>query len=273
MAGGIAKVAVRRSIAAFLSAVAGAAILSLAMIPLSGGPADAQVFYSIYGGYRKSPPAPYRDDRRSNSGSFSDFFGTIFGRHDEENPQDVLQHNCVRICDGKFFPISRGERKDIPLDRICSAMCPATPTKVYSGRGINNSFASDGQRYTASPNAFLYRTKIVENCSCNGRDPFGIVNVPLENDLTLEGGDLVVGETGFTVFRGGKNFTPIERAGWGAAYVKQLQAIKILPDNPHATFAKTMPVMETAPELQQRSPDAIAPNANAPVAAPVRLPQ
>jgi len=266
-------VAIRRSIAAVLSAVAGAAILSLAMIPLSSELAEAQVYYSIYGGYRKSPPAPYRDERRNpNSGSFSDFFGTLFGRHqqEEENPPDVYQHNCVRVCDGKFFPISRGERKDIPLDKICNAMCPATVTKVYSGRGITNSFATDGQRYTAAPTAFLYRTKIVENCSCNGRDPFGIVNVPLENDLTLEGGDLVVGESGFTVFRGGKNFTPIEKAGWSPAYVKQLQAIKILPDNPHATFAKTMPVMETAPDASvQNNPAAPAsPNANAPAAQP-----
>ncbi len=176
----------------------------------------------------------------------------------------------MRTCDGKFFPFSRGERKDIALDKLCSSMCPAAQTKVFSGRGINNSFATDGQRYSAMPNAFLYRTRIVDNCTCNGRDPFGVVNVPIENDLTLEGGDLVVRETGFTVFRGGKNFTPIERAGWSAAYVKQLQAIKILPDNPHATFAKTMPVMETAPELaaEKKQNETPNPNANVPAAEP-----
>lgn len=263
----------RHSIAGVLSAAAGAAILSLTLIPLSGSPADAQVYYSIYGGYRKTPPAPYRDDRRHSSGNpFSDFFGSIFGRHEEENPSDIYQHICVRTCDGKFFPISRGERKDIPLDKVCSAMCPAAQTKVYSGRGINNSVATDGQRYATSPNAFLYRTKIVDNCSCNGRDPFGFVNVPLDDDLTLEGGDLVVRDNGFTMYRGGKNFIPIERAGMGQAFVKQLQAIKILPDNPHATFAKTMPVMETAPELQNRTPDAAAPNANVPAAEAPALP-
>lgn len=263
---------VLRSMVGLLCAATTAAVLSFTAIPFASTTADAQVYYSIYGGYRKSPPAPYRDERprRSTGNPFSDFFGSLFGRHEEEEPIDAYQHHCVRTCDGKFFPFSRGERKDIPLDKLCSSMCPAAQTKVFSGRGINNSFATDGQRYSAMPNAFLYRTRIVDNCTCNGRDPFGVVNVPIENDLTLEGGDLVVLETGLTVFRGGKNFTPIERAGWSAAYVKQLQAIKILPDNPHATFAKTMPVMETAPELaaEKKQNETPNPNANAPAAEP-----
>lgn len=253
--------------AGLLCAATTAAALSFTAIPFASTPADAQVYYSIYGGYRKSPPAPYRDERPRSSGNpFFDFFGSLFGRHDDDRKEpDAFAHHCVRTCDGKFFPFSRGERKEVLLARVCAAMCPAAQTKVFSGLGIENASAADGQRYSAMPNAFLYRTKIVDNCTCNGRDPFGVVNVPIENDLTLEGGDLVVRETGFTVYRGGRNFVPIERAGMSAAYVKQLQAIKILPDNPHAAFAKTMPVMEAAPET---APNAQAPNANAPAAEP-----
>jgi len=238
-------------------------------MPLSSTPADAQVYYSIYGGYRKTPPAPYRDDRRSTGNPFADFFGSIFGRNssEEDKEPDAFAHHCVRTCDGKFFPFSRGERKDTSLEKVCSAMCPAASTKVFSGLGIENSSAADGQRYKAMPNAFLYRTKIVDNCSCNGRDPFGVVTIPPENDLTLEGGDLVVRQTGFTIYRGGNNFVPIEKSGMSPAYVKQLQAIKVLPDNPYAPFAKTMPVMENAPDTTaQNNPAAPAPNANAPAA-------
>lgn len=258
-----------RSIAALVCAVTAAAALSFTAIPLASTSAEAQVYYSIYGGYRKSPPAPYRDDR-SRANSFSDFFGSLFGRHEEEKKEpDAFAHHCVRTCDGKFFPFSRGERKEVSLSRVCAAMCPAAQTKVFSGLGIENASTADGQRYSAMPNAFLYRTKIVDNCSCNGRDPFGVVNVPLENDLTLEGGDLVVQETGFTIYRGAKNFVPIEKAGMGQAFVKQLQAIKVLPDNPHATFAKTMPVMENAPTTTQNAlPESPAPNANAPAVVP-----
>lgn len=261
---------VRHSIAGLLSAAAGIVALFAVSIPLFTQPASAQVYYSIYGGYRKSPPAPYRDERPRSNGFFSDFFGSLFGRHEEEEKKpDAFAHHCVRTCDGKFFPFSRGERKEISLDKVCSAMCPAAQTKVFSGRGIDYSSAADGQRYTALPNAFAYRTKVVENCTCNGRDPYGVVNVAPEEDLTLEGGDLVVRETGFTIYRGAKTFTPIEKAGMGQAFVKQLQAIKVLPDNPHATFAKTMPVMENAPATTQNAlPESPAPNANAPAVVP-----
>jgi hypothetical protein len=238
-----------RSTARFLPVAVLAAAFVFPFGPFSSMPADAQVYYSIYGGYRNAPPAPYRDDRRSGN-PFVDFFGSLFGRgysEDDEKKPDAFAHHCVRTCDGKFFPFSRGERKEVSLDKVCSAMCPATQTKVFSGKGIDNAFAADGQRYAASPNAFVYRTRVVENCTCNGRDPYGVVNVDLENDLTLEGGDLVVRETGFAIYRGAKTFVPIERAGMSPAFVKQLQAIKILPDNPHAPFTKTMPVMQAAP--------------------------
>jgi hypothetical protein len=233
-----------------LSVAAGFAALCFAL-PLSTTTADAQVYYSIYGGYRNSPPQPYRDDRPRSSGNpFVDFFGSIFGGRpydDDDKKPDAFGQYCVRTCDGKFFPVSRGGRKELSLDKICSAMCPAAQTKVFSGLGIDNASANDGQRYTAIPNAFAYRTKIVDNCTCNGRDPFGVAKVDLENDITLQGGDLVVQQTGFALYRGGRDFVPIERAGMSPGFVKQMQAIKVLPDNPHATFAKTMPVMHTAP--------------------------
>lgn len=248
-----------------------AAAFALFLPLFAAAPAEAQVYYSIYGGYRNTPPQPYRDDRAN---PFVDFFGALFGgrpRYGDEDDKkpDAFAHHCVRTCDGKFFPVNRGGRKDLSLDKICSAMCPATQTKVFSGTGIEQSVASDGQRYQSMPNAFAYRTKIVDNCTCNGRDPFGVVTISPEQDLTLEGGDLVVMESGFTMYRGQNNFVPIEKAGMSPAFVKQLLAIKVLPNNPHATFAVTMPVSQAAPSVSaedqpNRDPEIPSPNANAP---------
>jgi hypothetical protein len=258
-----------------LSALCAVAITVL-FVPVTAAPAAAQVYYSIYGGYRNSPPAPYRDDRPRSSGNpFVDFFGSLFGRNtydeDEKKPNAFANH-CVRTCDGKFFPVNRGGRKELSLDRICSAMCPAAQTKIFSGLGIEQSVATDGQRYSAMPNAFAYRTKIVENCTCNGRDPFGVAKVDLDNDPTLQGGDLVVQSTGFSVYRGTPgDYIPIEKAGMSPAFVKQMMAIKILPDNPHATFAKTMPVVQsiapaTTEAAPNTSPEIPNPNAQTPAA-------
>lgn len=251
---------------------------ALAALPLSATftSATAQTYYSIYGGARNTPPAPYRDARSSNP--FSEFFGALFGARpryapDEEEEKkrksDAFSSVCVRTCDGKFFPISRGGRKDVSLDNVCHAMCPSAQTKVFSGLGIDNAVANDGQKYSALPNAFLYRTQIVEGCSCNGRDPYGVATVDFENDPTLQGGDIVVQPTGFAVYRGGDRFVPIERAGMSPSLVKQLMAIKILPPNPHAPHAMTVTVRQTpdTPEfLQKNSPETAAPNANAPAA-------
>lgn len=256
-----------------------AAAIAALLLPASAASVSAQTYYSIYGGQRNTPPTPYRDDRgRGETGNpFVDFFGALFGTNrrgddDEDKKANAFAHHCVRTCDGKFFPVNRGGRKDVSLDKVCNAMCPASQTKVFSGLGIEQSVATDGQKYTAIPNAFAYRTRIVDNCTCNGRDPFGVVTVDFENDPTLQGGDIVVQETGFAVYRSPKDYVPIERSGMSAAFVKQLMAIKILPNNPHATHAMTVTIRQTpeTPEFlnNKTSPETPAPNANAPAVVP-----
>lgn len=253
------------------------ALCAAALAVLLLTPAAAQTYYSIYGGARNTPPAPYRDARANNP--FSEFFGALFGarpryapdegEEEKKRKSDAFFNACVRTCDGKFFPVNRGGRKDVSLDKVCHAMCPSAQTKVFSGLGIDNAVANDGQKYSALPNAFLYRTQIVEGCTCNGRDPYGVANVDFENDPTLQGGDIVVQPKGLAVYRGGDKFVPIEQAGMSRALVKQLMAIKILPPNPHAPHTMTVTVRQTpeTPEfLQKASPEAAAPNANAPAA-------
>jgi hypothetical protein len=70
-------------------------------------------------------------------------------------------------------------------------MCPASPTKIFSGSEISRAVARDGSRYSALENAFVYRTRMVSNCTCNGKDSFGVVAVDINADPTLRTGDVV----------------------------------------------------------------------------------
>src|SRR5262249_43726446 len=81
---------------------------------------------------------------------------------------------CVRLCDGRYFPIQR--HSGATSAQTCSSMCPASATKIYNGNAIDHAVAPDGKRYSELATAFTYRKKIVPGCTCNGRDAFGLVN-------------------------------------------------------------------------------------------------
>jgi hypothetical protein len=268
------------------SALLAAAVALFAVLPAAD--ASAQFFSRIFGRgeYREVPPGPppygyrevpppygYREvpppyssnsyarsdhgDRGSSGNPFSDFFG-IFrddrGKGEDKNKGNAFAHYCVRTCDGKFFPVNRGGKGDASLNKVCEAMCPAAETKIFSGAGIENATATDGKKYMSLPNALSYRKGITENCTCNGRDPFGVVSIDLENDPTLRTGDFVVRTNGVQVFKGdgaphkSADFTPIKNApNMNPALVKQLMAIKVLPNNPNAPFAMTVTVRQNTP--------------------------
>jgi hypothetical protein len=139
---------------------------------------------------------------------------------------------CVRLCDGKFFPIPRGNASAV---ETCSSFCPASQTKIFAGGGsIDHAVARDGSRYSDLASAFLFRTRIVPGCTCNGRDAFGLASVKPAEDPTLRAGDVVATETGFMAYRGGgkrnANFTPIDQApGTSAELRRQLSQTKIAP--------------------------------------------
>ena len=87
---------------------------------------------------------------------------------------------CVRLCDGRYFPIQRSANAN-PA-QLCSALCPATKTQVFNGSQIDHAYASGGQRYADLDNAFVYRQRVVENCSCNGKDSFGLARIDVAAD-------------------------------------------------------------------------------------------
>ena len=125
---------------------------------------------------------------------------------------------CVRLCDGKGFPMEH-HANATPVE-TCRALCPASKTKVYFGAEIDGSVAHDGARYASLDNAFLYRKQLVANCTCNGRDAFGLAPFEMASDPTLRPGDIVVTKDGLMAYTGKSGpvgeFTPVDPASIGA---------------------------------------------------------
>jgi Protein of unknown function (DUF2865) len=144
---------------------------------------------------RVAPPASKQESVSSNSSSIGRSVGF-----------------CVRLCDGQHFLIRQivyGTAED-----TCKAICPYSKTKLFFGSEIRSASAKDGQRYIELESAFLYRKEVVGNCTCNGRDPFGLVPLGVKNDPTLRPGDLISTSEGLMAFggksaQGGASFTPV----------------------------------------------------------------
>jgi hypothetical protein len=134
---------------------------------------------------------------------------------------------CVRLCDGRFFPIQRSTATPV---EVCNSFCPAAKIKVFSGGGIDHAVARDGSRYSDLGTAFAYRTKVVPGCTCNGKDAFGLVNMKAAEDPTLHQGDVVATADGFVTYTGGGkragDFTPIDSS---ARASRQLAQTRIAP--------------------------------------------
>ncbi len=122
---------------------------------------------------------------------------------------------CVRLCDGSHFPLQA--RAETPAGELCHALCPASKTAIFFGGEIADAIAADGKRYSEIENAFLYRQRLVPQCTCNGKDSFGLAAIGIEADPTLRPGDMVATQRGLMAFTGARsrdgearNFTPIE---------------------------------------------------------------
>lgn len=121
---------------------------------------------------------------------------------------------CVRLCDGHHFPMEQMV-KGTPAE-TCRAICPYSRTKVFFGAEIGSAVARDGQRYSALDTAFVYRKQLVINCTCNGKDAFGLAPLDVRSDPTLRPGDIVSTKDGFAAFTGRSGteatFTPVNPA-------------------------------------------------------------
>jgi hypothetical protein len=198
-----------------LLAIAALAALFVTELP-SPAPASAQnLLEALFGGFRRAmtPQRPaYVDPNRTADGAVSSGY-------------------CVRTCDGRYFPVSG--RGKMNAAEMCRAFCPSAPTQIFSGGGIDRATAPNGQRYTDLPNAFVYREKMVADCSCDGKSPFGLVRFDDVDDPTLRTGDIVATANGLMTYRNdGRSgeFSPANAApGLSPALRQQLTATRVTP--------------------------------------------
>jgi hypothetical protein len=208
-----------------LAAIAGLAALFAVDMPAT---ASAQnLFEAIFGGLRRAmtprAPAAVNPNMHADGGAISSGY-------------------CVRMCDGRYFPVSG--RGQMNAAEMCRAFCPATPTQIFSGGGgIANAVAPNGQRYSSLPNAFVYREKMVADCSCNATSPLGLVQFGEAEDPTLRAGDIVATQGGLMAYQGDgrhADFTPVNTAvGLSAKLKEQLTQTRVAPGVSQASAVAT----------------------------------
>lgn len=211
----------------------GTALAVLALGFAAVQPASAQgLLEALFGGGFRRPPPPV------SASAFADPFGALFGDRRAPAPSGEIASNgggggvayCVRTCDGRFFPLQRHASAS-PAE-LCKSFCPAAKTAVFTGSKIDTA-TSNGTRYADMENAFVYRQRVVDNCTCNGKDAFGLARLDVASDPTLRPGDIVATTEGFTSFKGrktaGGDFTPIDRANITATLRRQLAETKVTP--------------------------------------------
>ena len=93
--------------------------------------------------------------------------------------------------------------------KICKAMCPGSPTLIYSARNgsdIENSVDSKGSSYSKLSTALRFRKETTAGCSCQSQSGDGLADLPITQDTTLKKGDMVVSKTGVRTFQGSDEF-------------------------------------------------------------------
>jgi len=223
------------------------------------------IFDFFFGGFQKQ-------QQRQAPGQ-ANFFADPFGLNQQPAPppRPVASASgpafCVRSCDGRYFPLARGNATPV---QMCQAFCPASATKVFFGSSIDGAYASNGERYADSENAFAYRKALRADCTCNGRDPAGLASVDLTLDTSLRPGDVIATTDGLVVYSGVRagtgqtaEFTPIASyPGLTAETRARLGEMKVAP------VAAEMLANETPPPEANR--DVALPATSVPKAASSR---
>ena len=208
-------------------------VMLLAAIAIMGAMAPRAVsaeglFDFLFGG-------PSKQQARQSS-NFFDPFGT---QQPAPPPRPVASGGsgpayCVRSCDGRYFPLSRGNANPV---QMCQAFCPASPTKVFYGSAIDSASTASGERYADSANAYAYRKALRADCTCNGRDAAGLAPVDLTLDSSLRTGDVIATTNGLVAYSGARagngqtaEFTPVASfPGLTADVRARLGEMKVAP--------------------------------------------
>ena len=210
-----------------------AAVTLASSVALAPRMASAEgLFDFFFGGAQK---------QHSQAPSQANFFADPFGLNQQPAPtvpRPVVSGSgpafCVRSCDGKYFPLARGNSTPV---QMCQAFCPASPTKVFFGSTIDGASSSTGERYADSENAYGYRKALHADCTCNGRDPAGLAPVDLTLDTSLRPGDVIAATDGLVAYSGVRvgasqtaEFTPVAAyRGLTAEVRARLGEMKVAP--------------------------------------------
>lgn len=141
-----------------------------------------------------------------NAGNFLD---NLFGNNtpggavpaDAGAPSGTYRTVCVRTCDGFYFPISFAT---VPTrfsddEKTCKSLCPASEATLFSyrnpGEDMNQAVSINGAPYSASPNAFRYRTEFNPSCACKAAgQTWSDALKTIDDKGSAENGDIVVTE-------------------------------------------------------------------------------
>lgn len=164
--------------------------------------------------------APRRDvhNARPNVLITPDRFGEAVA---DETPRGGSFGYCVRSCDGRYFPLGARLRgtDDGGAAAYCAAQCPGARMEVFStagpASGIDTAVDRMGRAYSERPNAFVYRSRLVEGCTCtasaqaSARERIsGLKTLSIKDDPSLEKGDIVMTQEGARVFSGRRKGPP-----------------------------------------------------------------
>jgi hypothetical protein len=237
------------------------------------GAAHAQGFFDfLFGGPRQEP-----QQQQPNYPPPPPGVGRIapapLGQENVNGDADSAGHTvafCVRLCDGQHFPMEQMVN-GTPVE-TCRAICPYSRTKVFFGSEIGGAVSQDGQRYTAIDTAFVYQKHLVANCTCNGRDAFGLATFDVKNDPTLRPGDIVSTREGLLSFTG--------RSGANASFAP-VNPATLPADIKPGPRQSPPPISEPVAEddeggtivQQQGTPQPVAPPKTAPQTQPKLQPQ
>src|SRR5712692_6595907 len=233
----------------------GAAVALASAVALAPRMASAEGFFDFFfGGIQK----------QQQKGSQASFFADPFGLNQQSAPppRPVASGSgpafCVRSCDGKYFPLARGNATPV---QMCQAFCPASATKVFFGSTIDGASSATGERYAESENAFAYRKALRADCTCNGRDPAGLAPVDLTLDTSLRPGDVIATTNGLVAYSGVRvgtsqtaEFTPVASyPGLTAEVRARLGEIKVAPVAAEMVSEAPLPEMGRDVELPTAS--------------------
>src|SRR5258708_5464268 len=225
--------------------VAVTAVTSVVALPRMAS--AESIFDFFFGGFQK------QQQRRGQASFFADRFGL---NQQPAPPRPAASASgpafCVRSCDGKYFPLARGNATPV---QMCQAFCPASATKVFFGSSIDGAYASNGERYADSENAFAYRKALRADCTCNGRDPAGLAPVDLTLDTSLRPGDVIATPDGLVAYSGVRTgasqaaeFPPVASyPGLTAETRARLSEIKVAPGRADVIVSE-IPLVEAGRE-------------------------